>query len=255
VRTLLLDGRSALLVRPRRARALLVLAHGAGAGMRHAFLAGLADALAAHAIATLRWELPYMAAGKQRVDPPAVAEAAVQATWRDAARRFERLPMFAGGKSFGGRMTSGAHATAALPGARGVILVGFPLFDKPQRAEHLARATGPVLVVQGTRDTIAEMRAVVAALGPRATLYEVAGADHGFAAVGRKPAEILAELAGAIAAWMEALLSRHGAQAGGRGDAGELPPRHRDVVAAAGRAPPRRRPARRDRAAADPHRR
>jgi hypothetical protein len=152
-------------------------------------------------------------------------------------------------------MTSGAHATAALPEVRGVVLIGFPHFDKPARAEHLARATGPLLVVQGTRDTIEDIRAVVGSLGPRATLHEIVGADHGFAVPRRKPADVLAELAAAIAGWMETLLSSVRAGSGANGDGGGLSPRHRGDVGAAGRPSPRRRPPRRDRAAADPDRR
>jgi uncharacterized protein len=195
-----LGGHPGLVVRPRGARALYVLAHGAGAGMRHAFLVDLAAALADRAIATARWELPYMAAGRKRPDPPAIAEAAVRDVWRAAARRYPRLARFAGGKSFGGRMTSRAHAAAPLPGRRGLVFLGFPLHppDKPgparevaarrreaaaERAAHLSRAAGPMLFLQGTRDALADLallRPVVAGLGPRATLELVGGADHGF---------------------------------------------------------------------------
>jgi hypothetical protein len=211
VRTLVLDGRQALLVRPRGARHILVLAHGAGAGMRHAFMEELAGALAARRVATLRWEFPYMAAGRARPDRAAVAEAAVRATWRAAAAsaHVRGLAMLAGGKSFGGRMTSQAHAAEPLPGARGLVFLGFPLRSEPARAAHLARAGGPMLFVQGTRDELAdlgELRPIVAALGARATLHVVDGADHGFAVLrrsGRGDAEVMAELAGAIAAWAD----------------------------------------------------
>jgi len=196
-----------------------VLAHGAGAGMRHAFMTALADELAARGIATLRWEFPYMAAGKRRVDAPAVAEAAVQDVWR-ASARLTKLPRFAGGKSFGGRMTSRAHAAAPLAGVCGIVFVGFPLHpaDKPgierprvidpaapaswpERAEHLARAAGPLLFVSGTRDALAELpllRPVVAGLGDRATLHLIDSADHGLDRKGD-----VAAVASTIADWID----------------------------------------------------
>jgi uncharacterized protein len=203
-----------LLVRPPTARWLYVLAHGAGAGMRHEFMEAIADALAKREIATLRWEFPYMAAGKPRVDSPAVAEAAVRATWNAARERFgDELPMFAGGKSFGGRMTSRAHAAEPLEGLRGIAFLGFPLHppDKPgiERAEHLAQARGPLLFVQGDRDELADLallRPVVRKLGTRrAKLHVVAHADHGFDVLvrsGRTRTEVLDEIATTIAGWM-----------------------------------------------------
>lgn len=215
------------MTRPRGATALYVLAHGAGAGMRHPFMAEIADALAAHKIATLRWEFPYMAAGKARPDRPPVAEAAVRAVW-DALD--DPLPRFAGGKSFGGRMTARAHAAAPLAGLQGLVFLGFPLHppDKPRpevgvaplrelaRAEHLALAPEPMLFVQGARDDFAPpelLRPTVAALGARATLHEVAHADHGFDVLvrsGRTHAEVIAELANVIASWMEARIAACG---------------------------------------------
>jgi hypothetical protein len=190
-----------LLVRPRGARYLLVLAHGAGAGMRHTFMQELADELAGVRVATWRWEFPYMAAGRKLPDKPAVAEAAVRDAWT-CARAAVKLPAFAGGKSFGGRMTSQAHAGAALPGLRGIAFVGFPLHppDKPAiaRAAHLADASGPLLFVQGTRDELAplpRLRPVIAALGTRAELHVVDRADHALAGCA-------ADIAAAIAAWM-----------------------------------------------------
>ena len=215
VRTQVIDGRTALLVRPRGARHLLSLAHGAGAGMRHAFMEAIANALAERGVATLRWEFPYMAAGKPRVDRPDVAHAAVRAAVA-AAARLRGLHLFAGGKSFGGRMTSQAHALAPLP-VRGLVFFGFPLHppDKPnvERAEHLASAAGPLLFLQGTRDNLADlalMRPVAKRLGERATLHVVAGADHGFDVLvrdGRTGAEVLAELAATTAAWMDRVSS------------------------------------------------
>jgi len=207
-----LGGHPGLLIRPPAARALYVLAHGAGAGMRHAFLAAIADALAARDIATLRWEFPYMAAGKPRPDRAEVAEAAVREVWTAARSQLPELTAFAGGKSFGGRMTSRAHAAASLPGLRGLIFLGFPLHppDKPgiERAEHLAAASGPLLFVQGDRDELAELRRlrpVVAELGARATLHIVKAADHGFdvqVRSGRTRSEVLDEIADTVASWI-----------------------------------------------------
>ncbi len=209
-----LAGHRSLLVQPAGARWLYLLAHGAGAGIDHAFMVAIADALADHAVATLRWEFPYMAAGKPRPDPAVKAEASVRAVWAAASARFGKaLPMFAGGKSFGGRMTSRAHAAEPLPGLRGLAFLGFPLHppDAPaiERAEHLAAAAGPLLFVQGTRDELAELRLlrpVVKQLGSRATLHLVDGADHGFDVLvrsGRKPHEVQTEIAKTIATWMD----------------------------------------------------
>jgi predicted alpha/beta-hydrolase family hydrolase len=170
---------------------------------------GIAGALAEHAIATLRWEFPYMAAGKKRVDAAPVAEAAVREVWAASAKLARGLPRFAGGKSFGGRMTSRAHAGEPLAELRGIAFVGFPLHPagKPgvERAEHLASAAGPLLFVQGTRDELADLtllRPIVAALGARAKLHVVDGADHGFSP------RLIPELARVLAAWMAAVLDR-----------------------------------------------
>ena len=212
-RAVTLGGHPALVVMPKDAAALYVFAHGAGAGMRHAFMQQMAAALDALDVATVRWEFPYMAAGKGAPDKPAVAEAAVRDVWRAAHDRFGALPMFAGGKSFGGRMTSRAHAAAALPELRGLVFVGFPLYGagKPpstERADHLATATGPILFVQGDRDELADLktlRPVVKKLGARATLHVAAGADHGFDVLvrsGRTGEDVRAEIAGVIAGWM-----------------------------------------------------
>ena len=210
-----LAGHPGLLIRPRGAEALYVFAHGAGAGMRHPFMAGVAEQLAKHAIATLRWEFPYMAAGKKRVDAPPIAEQAVREVWQAAGKLARDLPRFAGGKSFGGRMTSRAHAAEPLAELRGIAFLGFPLHPAgapdraaeraAERAEHLPRASGPLLFVQGTRDELADLallRPVVKALGARATLHVIEGADHGFSD------KLIPELARVIAVWMEATLDR-----------------------------------------------
>jgi predicted alpha/beta-hydrolase family hydrolase len=214
-----LAGHRSLLLQPAGARWLYLLAHGAGAGIEHAFMDAIAHALAEYAVATLRWEFPYMTAGKRRPDPAPVAEASVRAVWEAAHARFgSALPMFAGGKSFGGRMTSRAHAVGALPGLRGIAFLGFPLHqpERPaiERAEHLAAATGPLLFMQGTRDELADLvllRPVIAKLGRRAELHVVEGADHGFAVLkrsGRNDPEVLDEIASTVAGWMERVTLR-----------------------------------------------
>jgi predicted alpha/beta-hydrolase family hydrolase len=185
--------------------------------MRHPFLAAVAGALAARGIATVRWELPYMAAGRARPDPPAVCVAAVRAACAAAAARWPGLRRIAGGKSFGGRMTSTAAATADL-GVAGLAFLGFPLHPAGApavtRAEHLARVPVPMLFLQGTRDGLADLallRPIVDGLGARATLVEIAGADHGFAVParsGRDPVAVIAELADAIARWVATLPGR-----------------------------------------------
>ncbi|MEO7732713.1 MAG: alpha/beta family hydrolase [Kofleriaceae bacterium] len=210
-----LGGHPGLVLRPPAARALYVFAHGAGAGMRHGFMTQVAEALAARDVATLRWEFPYMAAGKPRPDRAAVAEGVVREVWDAARARFGELAMFAGGKSFGGRMTSRAHAAAPLTGVRGLIFIGFPLHppDQPgiERAAHLAAAAGPLLFLQGDRDELAglrRLRPVVKKLGPRARLQVIKAADHGFDVLvrsGRTGAEVIDELADTIAAWTAAI--------------------------------------------------
>jgi uncharacterized protein len=212
-----LDGHAGLLVRPRGARALVVLAHGAGAGMRHAFMVAIADALARSAIASLRWELSYMTARRRRPDSPAVAEASVRAVWAASKRHARALPRFAGGKSFGGRMTSRAHAAQPLADLRGLVFLGFPLHPPDrrgvERAEHLDTAGGPLLFLQGTRDALADLgllRPVVKRLGRRATLHVIDGADHGFGMLrrsGRGEDEVIAELARTTAAWIDGVLA------------------------------------------------
>jgi predicted alpha/beta-hydrolase family hydrolase len=210
-----MTGADVLLLRPPGAQALLVLAHGAGAGMRHPFMQAVAEALAGQAIATLRYQFPYMDAGGRRPDPPAVAEAAVCVAVGKARAVAPDLPLFAGGKSFGGRMTSTAQAHAPLEGVRGLVFLGFPLHPpgKPgsSRAAHLERISVPMLFLQGTRDTLANldlMRPVCHDLGTRATLHVVDGADHSFGVLkrsGRTNLDVLNELAAVTAQWMSPL--------------------------------------------------
>jgi len=207
-----LDGGSvsALLQRPPDAWLLYVLAHGAGAGMRHSFLESTSAALAGRGVATMRYQFPYMEAGGRRPDSPAVAEATVRAAVTRAAAAAPELPMIAGGKSFGGRMTSGAAATS-LPGVRGVAFLGFPLHPpgRPgtRRADHLVRVELPMLFLQGTRDQFAQadlITGVCQRLGGRATLHPVEGADHSFGvpkSSGRTPAQVLTELADTLVVW------------------------------------------------------
>jgi uncharacterized protein len=178
-------GQAALLLRPPTARWLYIFGHGAGAGMHHAFMESMAQRLAAHGIATLRWEMTYMTAGRRRPDPGSVCEREARAVCVEVAERFTELPIFAGGKSMGGRMTSQAHAATPLPKLRGLTFLGFPLHPagKPAvtRAAHLERITVPMLFVQGSRDKLAEaalLDATIARL-PRATLHRLEGADHG----------------------------------------------------------------------------
>src|ERR1041385_2455090 len=178
---------SALLLRPANAHTCFVLAHGAGAGMSHPFMETIATGLADRGIATLRYQFPYMEKGSKRPDTPAVAHAAVRAAVSEAARRCPGLPLIAGGKSFGGRMTSQAQAIAPLPGVRGLVFLGFPLHPpgKPsiERATHLSAIEVPMLFLQGTRDEFAELRrlrSVVRKLRRRATLHRIRGADHAF---------------------------------------------------------------------------
>src|SRR5689334_10315112 len=202
---------SGLIVECAKAHACYVMAHGAGAGMAHPFMAAVAAGLAERGIATVRYQFPYMEAGGKRPDPPAIAHAAVRAAVDAARKRFPKLPLFAGGKSFGGRMTSQAEAKQAL-GVRGLIFFGFPLHaaGKPssERAAHLSDVAIPMLFLQGTRDALAdlgELQPVCKAL-PRATLTLFADADHSFhvpARTGRKDAEVMAEMLDKAAEWME----------------------------------------------------
>ncbi|MFL6724820.1 MAG: alpha/beta family hydrolase [Sphingomicrobium sp.] len=203
---------SGLLLCPDNAEALYVFAHGAGAGMTHRAMESNAQGLAARGIATLRYQFPYMEKGGKRVDPPTIAHAAVRAAVAEAAKLALDLPLFAGGRSFGGRMTSQAQADAPLPGVRGLAFLSFPLHPagKPgtERAEHLQRVQIPMLFVSGSRDALAELdllRPVVVGLGSRATLHLVDQADHSFkvaAKSGRTPADAEAEALDALADWI-----------------------------------------------------
>jgi len=199
---------SALLLRPDGARLLYVLAHGAGAGMRHPFLETVAARLGEGGIATLRYQFPYMERRAGRPDPPAVAAATVRAAAAEAARVAPGLTLVAGGKSFGGRMTSTAQAEAPLPGVRGLVFLGFPLHPpgRPddKRAEHLAQVRIPMLFLQGDRDEFADLKLlkpVVKRLGDRATLHLVEGGDHSFHVLkrsGRTDADVMGELVQAM---------------------------------------------------------
>ena len=203
---------SALLQRPPDAWLLYVLAHGAGAGMRHSFLGSISATLATRGVATMRYQFPYMEAGSRRPDTPAVAEATVRAVVSQGAVLAPDLPLIAGGKSFGGRMTSGA-AASSLPGVRGLAFLGFPLHPpgRPgtRRADHLVRVELPMLFLQGTRDQFAQTNLVTGVcqrLGDRATLHLVEGADHSFGvpkSSGRTPAAVLDELADTLVQWVQ----------------------------------------------------
>jgi predicted alpha/beta-hydrolase family hydrolase len=203
---------SGLLIAPPDADACYVFAHGAGAGMHHRFMAAMAAGLAQRRIATLRFQFPYMELGSRRPDPPNAAQAAVRAAALEAGRRLPGLPLFAGGKSYGGRMTTQAQAADPLPGVRGIILVGFPLHagGKPstERAGHLAGVKVPMLFLQGTRDALADidlMRQVIAPLGDRATLHVLEGGDHSFHVLkrsGRDDQQVQHELLDSAAGWI-----------------------------------------------------
>lgn len=206
---------SGLIQTPANARACYVLAHGAGAGMTHPFMATVASELMPRGIATLRYQFPYMERGSKRPDPPPVAHAAVRAAVAAAHRLLPNLPLIAGGKSFGGRMTSQAQAHAPLPNVCGLGFLGFPLHPagKPSadRAEHLFDVKIPMLFLQGTRDNLAalaELEPLCRALGARATLKLFDDADHSFhvpARSGRKDAHVRSELLDALAIWIGGL--------------------------------------------------
>jgi predicted alpha/beta-hydrolase family hydrolase len=202
---------------PREARACYVLAHGAGAGMKHPFMAAAAAGLVELGIATLRYQFLYMERGSKRPDPPKLAHVAVRAAVAEAARQLPGLPLIAGGKSFGGRMTSQAQALAPLPGVRGLAFLGFPLHPAKQpsseRGKHLSDVRVRMLFLQGTRDTLAaenEIRPLCKMLGTRATLKLFEGADHSFhmpARSGRTDAQVINDVLDAFAAWADGLLA------------------------------------------------
>ena len=212
--TLDVDGKarvSGLLMLPTNAHTLYVLAHGAGAGMKHAFMGAISDALAAVGVGTLRYQFPYMEQGAKRTDPPALCHATVRAAVTEGVRRAPGMRLVAGGKSFGGRMTSQAQALAPLPEVRGLVFLGFPLHPakKPatDRAKHLFDVKVPMLFLQGTRDELADLallEPLTGELGERATLKKIEGADHSFhvlAKSGRKDADVVRELAGMTSEW------------------------------------------------------
>ena len=205
---------SGILQVPDNASAALVIAHGAGAGMMHPFMAAVAAKLSNRQVATLRYQFPYMERGSKRTDAPHLAQATVRAAVAEGRRRLPSLPLFVGGKSFGGRMSSRAQAEAPLTNARGLVFFGFPLHPvkKPsdQRAEHLAQIRIPMLFLQGTRDALADselLHALVMRLGRRAKLIEIEGADHSFHVPkrsGRTDEEILESVLDDLAAWLTA---------------------------------------------------
>jgi predicted alpha/beta-hydrolase family hydrolase len=211
---------SGLLEAPKDARACYVLAHGAGAGMKHPFMAAVAAGLAKRGIATLRYQFLYMERGSKRPDPPKLAHAAVRAAVAEAARRFPDLPLIAGGKSFGGRMTSQAQALVPLTGVRGLAFLGFPLHPAKQpsaeRGKHLTEVRVPMLFLQGTRDTLAaleEIEPLCKSLGARATLKLFEGADHSFhvpARSGRTDAQVMDDVLDAFVVWANRVLGEHG---------------------------------------------
>jgi len=204
---------SGLLQMSDAARACYVMAHGAGAGMAHPFMTAIANELAERGVATLRYQFPYMEQGSKRPDMPRVAQAAVRAAVAEASRLLPQLALFAGGKSFGGRMTSQAQAATPLAGIHGLAFLGFPLHPagrpSDERGAHLATVQIPMLFLQGTRDQLADLQLLeplVGSLDARATLKLFQDADHSFhvrARTGRKDSEIIAEMAETLANWIE----------------------------------------------------
>ena len=208
---------SGLLQTPPGVRACYVLAHGAGAGMHHPFMAAVAAELAPRGIATLRYQFPAMERGARRPDPPQVAQTTVRAAATAARRLLPDIPLVAGGKSFGGRMTSQAQASAPLQGVRGLAFLGFPLHPagrpSQDRAKHLFAVKIPMLFLQGTRDALAtldQLQPLCDALGARATLKLFQDADHSFhvpARTGRTDAQVRGEMLDALAAWIDGLVT------------------------------------------------
>ena len=218
---------SALYQKAPHARTLLVLAHGAGVGMTHPFMVAVADRLAGVGVSTLRFQFPYMEAGSRRPDRPAVAHAAIRAAVRKAAKLAPALPLFAGGKSFGGRMTSQAQALEPLPKVQGLVFLGFPLHppEKPsaERAAHLSDTGIPLLFIQGRRDRLARpalLQKVLKGLGKRVRYWPIKDADHSFGVLvrsGRSNQEVLSEIARIVGEWTRSLqLSEPPARARGR---------------------------------------
>jgi predicted alpha/beta-hydrolase family hydrolase len=207
---------SAILVKPATCRSLIVLGHGAGAGMRHRFMDGIAEALANHGISTFRYQFPYVEAGGRRPDRTPVLTGTVRAAVATARELEPGLPMLAGGKSMGGRMTSRAQGESSLPGVRGIVFFGFPLHRpgdaSDARARHLVDVDVPILFVQGTRDRLAEMDrivAVVESLGDRAELRVVQDADHSFDVLkrtGRSTEQVYDDMAAAVRGWTDTIL-------------------------------------------------
>ena len=207
---------SGLLWAPPRSRACYLLAHGAGAGMTHPFMQAVAAELAERSIATLRYQFPYMERRARRPDPPGLAHATVRAAAAQALHLAPALPLFAGGKSFGGRMTSQTQAVSPLPGVCGLIFLGFPLHPakrpSEERAQHLFEVRLPMLFLQGARDALADaeiLASVTKQLGGRASLRLFADADHSFhvpARTGRKDAELRSEMLDALADWIGKLI-------------------------------------------------
>jgi uncharacterized protein len=214
---------SGLMQKPPHARACYVLAHGAGAGMDHPFMENVARGLASRGIATLRYQFPYMERGSKRPDPPPLAQATVRAAVAEAQRLLPDTALIAGGKSFGGRMTSQAQAKAPLEGVHGLAFLGFPLHPagrpSQDRAEHLFEVQIPMLFLQGTRDNLAsldQLKPVCKQLGKRATLTLFADADHSFhvpARTGRKDAQVLDDVLDALATWLASVILRRAKKA------------------------------------------
>jgi len=208
---------SGLLQIPSDARAAYVMAHGAGAGMTHPFMMDMAAGLFGRGIATLRYQFPFMEREKKRPDPARLAQATVRAAVAEATRLCPDLPLIAGGKSFGGRMTSQAQAAAPLPGVRGLVFLGFPLHQpkvpSAERGEHLFNVQVPMLFLQGTRDALAmleEIEPLCETLGARATLELFADADHSFhvpARTGRTDEQVMADMVGAFVAWFDGVIA------------------------------------------------
>lgn len=208
---------SGLLIAPPKARACYVVGHGAGAGMEHPFMVSVAEGLAERGVATLRYQFPYMERGSKRPDTPKVAHAAVRAAVAETSRLAPNLALIAGGKSFGGRMTSQAYAASPLPGVRGIAFLGFPLHaagrPSEERGQHLFDVQIPMLFMQGSRDEFADLQLLqrlVKKLGTRATLNLFLDADHSFhvpARTGRNDADVRAEMLNVLAGWIEMVIN------------------------------------------------